>query len=43
MADPVTVGVLVASALSIGAQAVLKSAVGEVVKDGYNNKALKRG
>jgi hypothetical protein len=39
MVDPVTVGSLVASALSMAAEAVLKGAVGEAVKDGY--KALK--
>ena len=38
MADPITVGVLVAGALSLGGEAV-KAAVGEVVKDAY--KALK--
>ena len=38
MADPITVGVLVASALSLGGEAV-KVAVGEAVKDAY--KALK--
>lgn len=39
MVDPVTVGSLVAGALSMAAEAVLKGAVGEAVKDGY--KALK--
>ena len=39
MVDPVTVGSLVAGALSMTAEAVLKGAVGEAVKDGY--KALK--
>jgi hypothetical protein len=39
MADPVTVGSLVAGVLSMAAEAVLKGAVGEAVKDGY--KALK--
>jgi hypothetical protein len=39
MADPVTVGTLVAGTLGMGAEAVLKSAVGEAVKEGY--KALK--
>jgi hypothetical protein len=40
MDDPVTVGSLVAGALSITAEAQLKGAVGEAVKDGYN--ALQR-
>jgi hypothetical protein len=39
MADPVTVGSLVVGVLSMAAEAVLKGAVGEAVKDGY--KALK--
>ena len=39
MADALTVGSLVAGALSMAAEAVLKGAVGEAVKDGY--KALK--
>jgi hypothetical protein len=39
MSDPVTLGVVVASALSMAAEAVVKSGVGEVVKDCY--KALK--
>jgi hypothetical protein len=39
MVDPVTVGSLVAGALSMAAEAVLKGTVGEAVKDGY--KALK--
>jgi hypothetical protein len=39
MSDPVTIGVLAASALSMAAEAVVKSSVGEVVKDAY--KALK--
>lgn len=39
MVDPVTVGSLVAGALSMTAEEVLKGAVGEAVKDGY--KALK--
>ena len=39
MTDPVTVGALVVGALSMAAEAVLKGAVGEAVKDGY--KALK--
>jgi hypothetical protein len=38
MPDPITVGVLVAGALSLGGEAV-KTAVGEAVKDAY--KALK--
>src|SRR5271157_1952862 len=39
MTVPVTIGALVSVALGMGAEAVLKSAVGEAVKDGY--KALK--
>ena len=39
MAGAVTVGSLVAGALSMAAEAVLKGAAGEAVKDGY--KALK--
>ena len=39
MVDPVTVGSVVAAALSMAAEAVVKGAVGEAVKDGY--KALK--
>ncbi len=39
MADPMTIGTLVAAALSLGAEALVKGAVGEAVKDGY--KALK--
>jgi hypothetical protein len=39
MVDPVTVGSLVAEALSMAAEALLKGAVGEAVKDGY--KTLK--
>jgi hypothetical protein len=39
MSDPVTIGVLAASALGMAAEAVVKSSVGEVVKDAY--KALK--
>jgi hypothetical protein len=35
MSDPVTVGVLVSSALAMAAEAVLKSGVGEAVKDAY--------
>jgi hypothetical protein len=38
MADPITVGMLVAGALSLGSEAV-KTAVGEIVKDAY--RALK--
>jgi hypothetical protein len=36
MVDPVTVGSLVAGALGMTAEALLKGAVGEAVKDGYN-------
>jgi len=39
MADPVTIGVLTASALAMAGEAALKGAVGEAVKDAY--KALK--
>ena len=39
MVDPVTVGSLVAGALSMAAEALVKGAVGAAVKDGY--KALK--
>src|SRR5437763_13910877 len=39
MADPVTVGAVVAWALGLGAEAVVKSSVGEAVKDAY--QALK--
>jgi hypothetical protein len=39
MADPVTVGVLVASALGMAGDTIIKSAVGEAVRDAY--KALK--
>ena len=39
MSDPVTIGVLAASALAMAAEAMVKSSVGEVVKDAY--KALK--
>jgi len=39
MSDPVTIGVLTASALAMAAEAVVKIAVGEAVKDAY--KALK--
>jgi hypothetical protein len=39
MVDPVTVGSLVAGALSMAGEALLKGAVGEAVKDGY--QALK--
>jgi hypothetical protein len=35
MSDPVTIGALAASMLAMTAQAVLKSGVGEVVKDVY--------
>jgi hypothetical protein len=35
MTDPVTIGTLAASALAIAAEAVVKSSVGEVVKDAY--------
>ncbi len=36
MVDPVTVGSLVAGALGMAADAALKSAVGEAIKDGYH-------
>lgn len=39
MADPLTVGACVAAALAMGAEALVKSAVGEAVKDAY--QALK--
>ena len=39
MVDPVTIGSLVAGALSMAAEAVWKGAAGEAAKDGY--KALK--
>jgi hypothetical protein len=39
MSDPVTIGTLAATALAMGAEAVVKTGVGEVVKDAY--KALK--
>jgi hypothetical protein len=39
MADPVTIGTLVASALAIASEASLKGLIGEGVKDAY--KALK--
>lgn len=39
MTDPVTIGTLVASVLAMAAPEMVKSAVGEAVKDGY--KALK--
>ena len=39
MSDPVTIGALAASALALAAPELLKSAVGEAVKDAY--KALK--
>jgi hypothetical protein len=35
MPDPITVGLLVGWALKLGAEAVVKSAVGEAVKDAY--------
>jgi hypothetical protein len=35
MPDPVTLGALVAAALSMGGEATLKGAVGEAVKDAY--------
>ncbi|WP_456619043.1 MULTISPECIES: hypothetical protein [unclassified Bradyrhizobium] len=35
MTDPLTVGALVAAALGMAGEAVLKGAVGEAVKDGY--------
>jgi hypothetical protein len=35
MPDPITVGVLVVAALRLGAEAVVKTAVGEAVKDAY--------
>ena len=35
MADPVTIGALAAMALSMAAEAVVKGAVGEAVKDAY--------
>ena len=39
MADPITTGVLAATALSMAAEAMLKGAVGEAAKDAY--KSLK--
>jgi hypothetical protein len=39
MADPITIGVLTASALAMAGEAALKGAVGEAAKDAY--KALK--
>jgi hypothetical protein len=36
MVEPVTIGTLVASALGMVAEAALKGAVGEAVKDGYS-------
>jgi hypothetical protein len=39
MADPITIGALVASALAMAAPEVVKTAVGEATKDAY--KALK--
>jgi hypothetical protein len=35
VADPITIGAIVAGALRLGAEAVVKSAVGEAVKDAY--------
>ena len=35
MADPITIGALVATALSMAAEATLKGAVGEAAKDAY--------
>ncbi len=35
MTDPITVGVLVAEALRLGAEEVVKGTVGELVKDAY--------
>ena len=35
MSDPVTIGVLAASVLAMAGEAVVKSSVGEVVKDAY--------
>jgi hypothetical protein len=35
VADPVTIGAIVVGALKLGAEAVVKSAVGEAVKDAY--------
>jgi len=35
MTDPVTIGAVVASALAMAAEALLKGAVGEAVKDAY--------
>jgi hypothetical protein len=40
MVDPITVGTLAATALSMTAEAALKAGVGEAVKDAYN--ALKQ-
>jgi hypothetical protein len=39
MADPITIGVLTASALALAGEATLKGVVGEAAKDAY--KALK--
>jgi hypothetical protein len=39
MTDPITIGALVASALGLAGEAILKGAVGEAVKDSY--RALK--
>jgi hypothetical protein len=41
MADPVTVGVLVAEALRLGAEEVVKGTVGELVKDAYQKLKAK--
>lgn len=37
MSDPVTIGTLAASMLTMAAKAVLETSVGEVVKDAYKN------
>ena len=37
MPDPITIGALAAAALSMTGEAMLKGAVGEVVKDAYKN------
>ena len=36
MTDPISVGMLVASALSLGAEAAAKTEVSEIAKDAYN-------
>jgi hypothetical protein len=41
MADPVTIGALAASALAIAAGEVVKTGVGEAVKDAYKNLKAK--